>query len=190
MKRTSPYLISLAVLVGAVILAGCPPKKKMAIEDRTKEEQQAKDEQAAKDAADAANAPIEITQDWTEIPNLSTVRFAYDSSTLDDQARAALKQNVAILKKLPAAVTVRVEGHSDQRGTVEYNIALGQRRANAVRSYYTTAGVPGSRVQTISFGEERPVCTDESDSCYDRNRRGVTKVKSAERITIKVSDLQ
>ena len=188
MKRTLSFLLTAGFLAGSLALTGCPPKKKMAIEERPKDEELAKD---AKDAAaDGADAPIEITQDWTEIPALSKVGFGYDSAALDNAARTALKQNVSILKKLPAEVTVRVEGHADQRGTVEYNIALGQRRANAIQTYYVTAGVPRNRVQTISFGEERPVCTEETESCYDRNRRGVTKVKSSQPLTIKVSELE
>ncbi len=192
MKHRMNAWMLISILATAVALTGCPPKKKLAIDEKAKEEQPQED--ANKDAnadsnADAANS-IQIKQDWTEIPNLQMIQFGYDSATLDDAARSVLKSNVAIIKKLPKTVSVRVEGHCDDRGTVEYNIALGQRRANAVKSYYATAGVAKSRLDTISFGEERPVCNEENDACWARNRRGATKVKNTESITIKNSDLQ
>ena len=64
-----------------------------------------------------------------------------------------------------------IEGHADSRGTNEYNLALGERRANAVRDYLSSLGVAGTRVRTISYGEERPVCTEEAESCWSQNRR-------------------
>ena len=180
------------ILFSLVFLTGCPPKKKLAIEEKPKEvaEEKTEDAEAAKDTANAAEN-IQIQQDWTEIPALQPVQFAYDSAAIDDGARATLKTNVAILKKLPKTVTVRVEGHCDDRGTVEYNIALGQRRADALKNYYATSGIARSRLDSISFGEERPICNEMTEGCWAKNRRGATKVKnSASPITIKPTDLK
>jgi peptidoglycan-associated lipoprotein len=186
-KRTAVFSVA---LVSMLALMGCPPKKKLPIDEKpTAQEPDKTDENANADKNADANA-IQIAQDWTEIPALQIVHFNYDNATLDDAARNALKANVAILKKLPASVKVRVEGHTDERGTVEYNIALGQRRANAVRSYYMTAGIGKTRLETISFGEERPLCTTQTDECYAMNRRGATKVRNAEPISVNPSTLQ
>src|SRR5205085_1151498 len=125
LKTRSYTLTLLPILLGAFLMTGCPPKKKLAIDEKAKEEKTQEDVNASTDTTKTAREPgdIEINQDWTEIPNLQLVRFGYDSASLDDAARAALKNNVSILKKLPKTVTVRVEGHCDDRGTVEYNIA-------------------------------------------------------------------
>lgn len=190
MKVRSLALPFVSILIGLFVLTGCPPKKKLAIDEKPKEE--AMDEVNVDTTTVKSTSPtdIQINQDWTEIPNLQIVQFGYDSAQLDDSARVTLKNNVAILKKLPKSITIRVEGHCDDRGTVEYNIALGQRRATAVKSYYGTAGIGRSRLDTISFGEERPVCNEENDACWARNRRGTTKVKNAQTITVNTSDLQ
>jgi peptidoglycan-associated lipoprotein len=176
-------------LVATLALTGCPPKKNLPIDDKTATEEPTAEDASATDAAAGVN-DIQIAQDWTEIPALETIRFDYDSVAIDDAARTSLKTNVAILKKLPTSVKIRVEGHCDDRGTIEYNIALGQRRANAVRQYYVTAGVNKSRLETISFGEERPLCTAATDECYAMNRRGATKVRNAEAITINPDSLR
>ena len=70
-----------------------------------------------------------------------------------------------------AQLSVTIEGHADARGTSEYNLALGERRANAVRDYVTSLGVPANRLRTISYGKERPVCTEDTESCWSQNRR-------------------
>lgn len=165
------FLIGFAVFV----LTGCPPKKKMKIEEKPVEEvtEQMKEEEVVE-----VEKGVKITSDWTEIPALAAVTFAYDSAQLTAEARAVLKSNVAILKKLPGSVTIRVEGHCDDRGTIEYNIALGQRRANALSTFYATSGIAKNKLQTISFGEERPLCTEAIESCWAKNRRGATKVRN------------
>jgi peptidoglycan-associated lipoprotein len=105
---------------------------------------------------------------------LEDVFFAYDKSDLSDAARASLQKNSEWLKKWMGQrpVAINVEGHADARGTAEYNLALGERRASAVREYLTGLGVPVARVNIVSMGEEQPVCTEEAESCYQQNRRG------------------
>jgi len=98
------------------------------------------------------------------------IMFQYDEASLSDQAREQLSRNADLLKSQPQ-FAVTVEGHADSRGTNEYNLALGERRANAVRDYLGSLGVNANRLRTISYGEERPVCTDEEESCWSQNRR-------------------
>ena len=97
------------------------------------------------------------------------VYFNYDESSLSDDARTKLARNADLLKTTQLLVTI--EGHADERGTNEYNLALGDRRANAVRDYLGSLGVDGGRLRIITYGEERPVCTDSAESCWSQNRR-------------------
>jgi len=101
---------------------------------------------------------------------LKDVFFGFDRSDLSPDARAVLKANSDWLKKNPAA-QVQIEGHCDERGTVEYNLALGSKRAQASKDYLETLGVPANRLSMISYGEEIPVCKENSDSCWEKNRR-------------------
>jgi peptidoglycan-associated lipoprotein len=102
---------------------------------------------------------------------LGDVLFDYDSATLRDDSRAAASKNATYLKRW-TSVRFTIEGHADSRGTAEYNLALGERRANAVKDYLTGLGVAPERMMTISKGEEQPVCTEETEACWQRNRRG------------------
>ena len=104
-----------------------------------------------------------------------TVHFAYNEYNVQDSDKAVLGRQSAWLQKYPG-VRVTVEGHADERGTREYNLALGARRANAVKEYLVSQGVSAGRVETVSYGKERPICTESSESCYAQNRRGVTTV--------------
>jgi peptidoglycan-associated lipoprotein len=101
---------------------------------------------------------------------LKDVHFDLDAYTLGPEARAALEQNAAWLKA-NAGAQVEMEGHADERGTIEYNLALGARRAQAVRDYLTVMGIAPNRLSTISYGEELPVCRDATEQCWQRNRR-------------------
>lgn len=101
------------------------------------------------------------------------VFFDFDKYSLRDDAKAALDKQAAWLKKYPA-YALTVEGHCDERGTREYNLALGERRANSVKEYLVAAGLPASRVKTISYGKERPVALGSNDAAWSQNRRGVT----------------
>ena len=101
------------------------------------------------------------------------VFFAVDQSVLSSQARDVLNGQATWLNN-NADYTVIVEGHADEQGTREYNLALGARRANAVREYLIAAGVSGDRIQTLSYGKERPVELCSLERCYAQNRRGVT----------------
>jgi peptidoglycan-associated lipoprotein len=111
-----------------------------------------------------------------EIPetvcHLSTVFFAYDSSHLDNDARSVLQENAACIQE--RGLQVQIQGHCDERGTAEYNLALGNRRANAVRTYLTSLGVPRASLTTTSYGDQQLVrrCGETGpESCHSQNRR-------------------
>jgi len=104
-----------------------------------------------------------------------TVRFSVDSSDLTPDSQAVLRGQAAWLNANPA-FAVLLEGHADERGTREYNIALGERRANAVRQFLAQQGVDAGRVRTISYGKERPLEACAEPRCWDVNRRAVTVV--------------
>jgi peptidoglycan-associated lipoprotein len=103
------------------------------------------------------------------------VFFETDRYDLSAEAQSQLQKEAGWLKQYPA-VTVTIEGHCDERGTREYNLALGERRANAVANYLTALGVDAGRLSVISYGKERPQCTDSNEACWAQNRRGVTSV--------------
>lgn len=125
---------------------------------------------------------MEVGTDWTGMPVLETALFDTNRAELTDVARAALRRNAALLRSLSKSVpglAVRVEGHCDERNTLEYNLALGERRALAVKSYYSALGIKKSILSTVSYGEERPVCGTPDEDCWALNRRAVTTVKAA-----------
>lgn len=103
------------------------------------------------------------------------VFYAFDSSSLTSEGRATLDKQAAWLKKY-SGTRVTVEGHCDERGTREYNLALGERRALAAKNYLTAAGIDASRLTTISYGKERPAVIGSTEAAYSQNRRGVTVV--------------
>lgn len=110
------------------------------------------------------------------IKTLETIHFDLDQSTIRSDAVSVLKRNADWLSSNSKGNVV-VEGHCDERGTNEYNLALGERRALSTKSYLVNLGVPNSRISTISYGEERPVDQDASESAWARNRRAETLVK-------------
>lgn len=101
------------------------------------------------------------------------VFFAYDSSVLTSEAQMVLDRQAEWLKG-NANINVAIEGHCDERGTREYNIALGERRASATKDYLVSAGVSGGRVSIISYGKERPAVVGNDEGAWSQNRRGVT----------------
>ncbi len=99
-----------------------------------------------------------------------TVYFDFDSSEIKSDARAIIDAHAKYLSDNPSA-SVTLEGHADERGTREYNVALGERRANSVRQLMTLMGASGQQLRSVSYGEERPVCTQSDESCWAQNRR-------------------
>lgn len=133
---------------------------------------------AALAAASSSEEPRIQGSLFVETAELSDIRFDYDRDALTAEARAVLKRNAAAIKT-NRSWEVLVEGHCDERGTIPYNLALGQKRAKAVRDYYLALGIPGGRIATLSLGKEKPECAEATEACWRRNRRAVSKVKAA-----------
>jgi peptidoglycan-associated lipoprotein len=106
---------------------------------------------------------------------LADVYFDLDESTLRDDARGPLQKNADWMKRW-SSTRILVEGHCDERGSAEYNLGLGERRAAAVRDYLVSLGVPATRIEVVSKGKETPFCTESSESCWQQNRRGHFKI--------------
>ncbi len=110
-----------------------------------------------------------VPKEFTAISELKSVYFDFDQSDIGPAQTAALDENVRWLKSND--LLVLVEGHADERGTNEYNLVLGERRAKAVRDYLVAQGVEADRINSVSYGEERPLCTDRTEDCWKQNRR-------------------
>lgn len=181
-----------ALLGAALVLGACAPRKSVRKapldEDAAARAARSGDDDAARlpSAADIEEMRIR-GKEFVVAPELQPVRFDYDATSIGDAGRPALRANAEYLKQHPD-LEVLVEGHCDERGTTEYNLALGQRRAKAVRDYYIRLGVPGGKVATISFGEERPACPEATEGCWAENRRGETKVRAQVSSTTVPSD--
>jgi peptidoglycan-associated lipoprotein len=102
---------------------------------------------------------------------LADVYFDLDESTVRDDARGALQKNADWMKRW-TSTRISIEGHCDERGSAEYNLGLGDRRANAVKTYLVNLGVPADRITVVSKGKEAPFCSDKNEACWQQNRRG------------------
>lgn len=103
----------------------------------------------------------------------NTVYFDTDSYGLSADAQTTLQKQAAWLKQNPQHA-ITIEGHADERGTREYNLALGERRAQTVVNYLSALGIDAARLKEVSYGKEKPICVDSTESCWNQNRRGVT----------------
>ncbi|SEM89960.1 peptidoglycan-associated lipoprotein [Sphingomonas gellani] len=113
--------------------------------------------------------------DFRRSVSSNTINFSLDEFDIDATARGILDSQVEWLNRYPQ-VRITIEGHCDERGTREYNLALGDRRANSAKNYLVARGIDASRVSTISYGKERPVALGSDDASYAQNRRAVTVV--------------
>ena len=109
-------------------------------------------------------------QNFKETSNLKDIHFNFDQFGLDSNSKEVLKQNASYLKQNPG-IKIEVQGHCDERGTNNYNIALGERRARSTKRYLVSQGIESSRINIISFGEEKPFCFDSNEDCWFENRR-------------------
>jgi peptidoglycan-associated lipoprotein len=179
MKRKLPRLFSLAIVsLGTLWLASACAKKAPTTT------QEARPAEKAPPAATPVAPPVTTApttdeaqkvlsasiQELNQRGYLQDAYFDYDQYELRDDARSALATDAEWLKKY-GTIQILIEGHCDERGTNDYNLALGERRANAAKDYLTSLGVDGGRVKTVSYGEERPNCAASDESCWQRNRR-------------------
>jgi len=158
-------LVILSVLL-MIFVMGCPKKP---IED----ESMNKPATPAKDTTGQITEPKPpeepVVKELTDA-DFRVAYFDFDKYNLRGDAREALEYNARVLRENPN-VRVLIEGHCDERGTVEYNLALGEKRANAARDYITSLGINGSRLETISYGKERPVKLGHDEASWQANRR-------------------
>lgn len=175
MKQRSLFVI----VAAALAFAACSPRAARKSATDAKETEKTDGQAAAEYApgVDVTEASLRGS-DFVAVDGLKTVRFDYDSSTLGPATLATLKANAEYLKQ-QRHVEILVAGHCDQRGTVEYNLALGQRRAKEVREYYIRLGVPGKSIATISYGKESPSCAQPTEECWSENRRAETRLRAA-----------
>jgi peptidoglycan-associated lipoprotein len=167
-----PTNLRLVMMAAVLVLAGCASKPKSAPE--------------APPPAPPPSSAVQGQVESTVVPGSvqdfrvnvgDTVHFDYDKYAIRSEDRDLLQRQASWLQKYQQ-VRVTIEGHCDERGTREYNLALGARRANAVKEYLVSLGVSSARMDTISYGKERPICTESNESCWSQNRRGVTTITS------------
>src|SRR5262250_46823 len=187
MHRRSHSHVAVLIFLGlALLLTGCPKRPAMT--------QVAAPAPAAPTPAPPAPAPTPAPPppvatpapptpapappaDYQPNPALKAVYFDFDKSLIRPGDAKTLDASAAWLKANPNQL-VRIEGNTDERGTAEYNLALGERRAKAAMSYLVSKGIAADRMTTVSFGKERPVCTEHNESCWARNRRDDFLTKS------------
>ena len=161
------FLTAVAV---AVMLAACSTPKKT----ETAAAVSAPPPAAAPPAPPRGPAPDSLEYFNTVVGNM--VHFDFDKYDVTAADQAILRGQATWLNQYPAR-TVTIEGHADERGTRESHLGLGDRRANSVKQYLVSLGVNASRLKTISYGKERPICVTSAEDCYAKNRRGVSTVQ-------------
>jgi len=180
MKKTF-VLVSLVLLVFGLILAGCPSRKVVQpeIEQRptvtpketTQKAAEVKPEEKITEQRLAKIETKEETPKYIEERGLfGDIQFDYDKYDIRPDAKPIL-QNVASYLLKNAVAKILVEGHCDERGTNEYNLALGDRRAKAARDYLIALGIASNRIEMLSYGEEKPLCKESAEECWAKNRR-------------------
>lgn len=185
MKRITVVMMTLILVMSIFALYGCPKKAEItaapeaqpqkvdpAAADAAKaaEEKRAAEAAAAAAAKAAEDEKAEKERAAKEAAGLKPIYFDFDKSFVRDDAKAVMKANAAWLKANPKA-KIRIEGNCDERGTIEYNQALGQRRAASAKKYLTDLGISGKRISLISYGKEKPVCKESTEECWQQNRK-------------------
>ena len=195
MQKSTAWILGALMLAMLLVLGVSCAKKTVTMEAEPMEEEMAVEDTAAQQAAEDAAARREA-----ELAKMSeaerqrheaammaeearmrafveeNIHFDFDKYDLKPKAMMILDEKAAFLREHPE-VRVLVEGHCDDRGTNEYNLALGDRRANSAKNYLVRSGVAESRITTISYGEEQPLCMEQAESCWWKNRRAQFQVR-------------
>jgi peptidoglycan-associated lipoprotein len=187
MIKSMKYNFRLPAIIAVALLAAACATTKSSTSSSPASQSAAPAPTAANPAPGATPPPAEVTEaslrvssgtaDFALRDDLKNVQFDYDSAKLSEDALAVLKANADVLRANPD-LEVRVAGNCDERGTVAYNLALGQKRANQVRDYYVQIGIEKGRIATISYGKEQPLCTESNEDCWTKNRRAETAARS------------
>jgi peptidoglycan-associated lipoprotein len=164
MKNGKMLYFTIILFVSLFALWGCPKKAAMTA--------MPEERQPAAVKADAKPTAKEEPQERAAAGGngLQPVYFDFDRSFIRDDAKSAMKANADWLRANPKA-KIRIQGNCDERGTIEYNQALGQRRAQSAKKYLTDMGVSAGRLSLISYGKEKPLCANSSEECWQKNRR-------------------
>jgi peptidoglycan-associated lipoprotein len=173
-------LILIMVLMAAVSISlGCGRKVRPIEEDQAAMEaarrKAMEEEQARRRAEEEREAVKPIQPAEAEVTKLSPIHFDYDKYNLTGQAISILSQNAETLMEKPD-LDITIEGHCDERGTDEYNLALGEKRAQAARDFLVNFGIAKSRISVISYGEERPIDPNHTEEAWAKNRRAEFKI--------------
>ena len=182
MKKPILLLIALVLVTtlpacGKKKVAPPPPPAPVAPEAPPPAPPPAEQPQDAPQVDEYARLQAMSAEEIDKLGLLGNVYFDYDRADIRESERAALGKNAEVLKKYDF-LRVTVEGHCDERGTIEYNIALGERRAQAAIDYLASLGVPKERLKNVSYGKEVPVCSESSEACWQQNRRAKPTVTS------------
>jgi peptidoglycan-associated lipoprotein len=169
MRHTPIRILTLALVAVVLFAAGCA-KKTTPVQTPPAPPAAAPTTTPTPAPATETQAPPTPSMPTASFSELATVHFALDSYTLDDANRAILDQNAKLLRDNPTW-TATIAGHCDERGTVEYNQALGEKRAISVRDYLVAAGVPEARLKTVSYGKEMPADEGHDEAAWAKNRR-------------------
>jgi len=173
MKSRSLFFVPVILVLSMFVLWGCPKKAEVTTTQETPKEaapaaEAPKPEEAVPTPAIREAQPEERAE--AKAAGLQPIHFDFDKSFIRDDAKPVMKANAEWLKANPK-VKVKIEGNCDERGTKEYNQALGQRRAASAKKYLTDMGVSGNRISLISYGKEKPICTQSTEDCWQKNRR-------------------
>ena len=160
-------IFALGIAISIVGLTGCSSKKKTT--EPVKQETKAQPQRPSAPSV-VPKAPEKTEESVPRDLAFTTIYFDFDKSDLKSDQRSALSSNARLLSRY-SSVRIRIEGHCDERGTEEYNIALGQRRADAVVNYLTNYGISSSRIRSTSLGEMRPADSGHTDAAWAKNRR-------------------
>jgi peptidoglycan-associated lipoprotein len=170
MIRKGRLFFSLTLLVGLLSLWGCPKKAEVTASP----ESHPQTEKVTETKTGGANVEMKSEGSNEKVgavaEGLKPVYFDFDKSFIRDDAKSAMKSNVEWLKSNPT-VKIQIEGNCDERGTIEYNQALGQRRAASAKQYLTDMGISARRISLVSYGKEKSVCSDSGEECWQKNRR-------------------
>lgn len=173
LNRKYAWYLMVVLLIGVLALWGCPKKTEMTTTPEAQREEAPTAEQArAEQKEEAAKSEDEEARERAAAAaaGLQPVYFDFDQYFIRDEAGEVMKANADWLKAHPQ-VKVKIEGNCDELGTIEYNQALGQRRAASAKRYLTDLGISATRISLISYGKEKPGCTESTESCRQKNRR-------------------
>ena len=178
MKRSRHFAILLGIALLISLMAGCATKTKPAEEavappaTPSEATDVSRQQPLGVDSQPVQSGPV---ADLQEVAGLGRIHFAYNQFTLEDAARVTLEKNAIYLRN-HATERIVIEGHCDERGSDEYNLALGERRALAAKNYLISLGLPAERLSVLSYGEEKPLVTGANEDAWAQNRRAEFKV--------------